>query len=224
MDWEIGEIRQINDEWYQCLEDTNNCHCDDCDLDNIVDCYKIVCRSDERIDNKNIYFKKLEKVGEPIVYMNKTFQRLKTLDNYCCKYCYFWNQACNGQLCGEKLFLVEVKKDIKGDKKEYEMHDAKEDIPEFDKVVDECLFGKQELKLKPFDVQKAKEGKPVCTRDGRSVRIVCFDMNSFNNHIIVALITEKNGTESISSYTSEGKWKEIESENDLMMLPEKKSG
>lgn len=78
--------------------------------------------------------------------------------------------------------------------------------------------------LKPFDLEAAKAGKPVCTRDGRRVRIICFDMNSFNNHIIVALITEENGTESIYSYTSEGKWKETKTENDLMMLSEKKGG
>lgn len=43
--------------------------------------------------------------------------------------------------------------------------------------------------LKPFDLETAKAGKPVCTRDGRKARIICFDMNSFNNHIIVALGT-----------------------------------
>lgn len=78
--------------------------------------------------------------------------------------------------------------------------------------------------LKPFDLEAARSGKPVCTRDGRKARIICFDMNSFNNHIIVALITEENGTESIYSYTSEGKWKETKTENDLMMLPEKHEG
>ena len=43
-------------------------------------------------------------------------------------------------------------------------------------------------------------------------------------YIIVALITEENGTESIYSYTSEGKWKETKTENDLMMLSKKKEG
>ena len=32
--------------------------------------------------------------------------------------------------------------------------------------------------LKPFDLQAAKSGKPVCTRDGRKVRIICFDSKS----------------------------------------------
>ena len=33
----------------------------------------------------------------------------------------------------------------------------------------------KKLNLKPFDIQKAGEGKPVFTRDGRKARIICFD-------------------------------------------------
>ena len=32
------------------------------------------------------------------------------------------------------------------------------------------------MKTKPFDIEKAKAGHPVCTRDFRPVRIVCYDM------------------------------------------------
>lgn len=218
MDWEIGEIRQIKDEWYQCLEDTNDCHCDDCELEGVVDCYKIVCRGNERIDNKSVYFKKLEKVGEPIVYMNKTFQRLKTLDNFCCKYCYFGNQVCNGQLCEVKLFLVEVKnikEDIKEDMKEDIKENIKGDIEE------------KKLNLKPFDIQKAKEGKPVCTRDGRSVRILCFDAKRRDAKSIIALVPSKGypGFEDLIAYPDNGiYYGEHENDGNLMMLPEKKEG
>ena len=38
--------------------------------------------------------------------MNRTFQRLKSLDDNICKYCYFKNQVCNPQLCGQVFFLV----------------------------------------------------------------------------------------------------------------------
>lgn len=31
------------------------------------------------------------------------------------------------------------------------------------------------LNLKPFDLEAAKAGKPVCTRDGRKARIICFN-------------------------------------------------
>jgi len=78
--------------------------------------------------------------------------------------------------------------------------------------------------LKPFDLNAAKSGKPVCTRDGRQARIICFDVNCSNNHPIVALITEENGFESSYSFTSKGKWVEEDSVHDLMMLPEKKEG
>jgi len=29
--------------------------------------------------------------------------------------------------------------------------------------------------MKPFDIELAKQGYPVCTRDGRDVKILCFD-------------------------------------------------
>lgn len=33
----------------------------------------------------------------------------------------------------------------------------------------------KKLNLRPFDLEAAKAGKPVYTRDGRKVRIICFD-------------------------------------------------
>ena len=106
---------------------------------------------------------------------------------------------------------------------EYKMYDAKEDIPEFDKVVDECLFGKD--KLKPFDIQKAKEGKPVCTRDGRKARIICFDR--IGKSPVVALVTNFDEKEYIETYCLNGRFNDNIndiSDYDLMMLPEKKEG
>lgn len=67
----------------------------------------------------------------------------------------------------------------------------KEDISEFDKVVDECLFGEDKLNLKPFDLEAAKAGKPVCTRDGRKARIICFDR--VNSKSILALVDSTDG-------------------------------
>ena len=81
-----------------------------------------------------------------------------------------------------------------------------------------------QLNLKPFDIQKAKEGKPVCTRDGRKARIICFDRNSIQP--IVALIKNFNEEESINVFFKDGHSlsKNNEVEADLMMLPEKKEG
>lgn len=74
--------------------------------------------------------------------------------------------------------------------------------------------------MKPFDIELAKQGKPVCTRDGRKARIICFDRQHESN--IVVLITEEN-EEYVCTYNSDGSFhKGSTHKNDLMMLPEKK--
>ena len=77
--------------------------------------------------------------------------------------------------------------------------------------------------FKPFDLQAAKAGKPVCTRDGRMARIICFDKEG--EQPIVALI-EKNGVESIDTFFLNGQscFEYSKVAGDLMMLPEKKEG
>ena len=77
--------------------------------------------------------------------------------------------------------------------------------------------------LKPFDLQAAKSGKPVCTRDGRKARIICFDAKC--TFPIIALVTNTGGNESLIRYYSNGSFTNLnEAGCDLMMLPEKKEG
>ena len=71
-----------------------------------------------------------------------------------------------------------------------------------------------------FNLEDAKAGKPVCTRDGRKARIICFDRN-WGEYKIISLITENNGDELIASYGMDGKEKEGNKNCDLMMLPKK---
>lgn len=40
--------------------------------------------------------------------------------------------------------------------------------------------------MKEFDLEKAKAGHPVCTRDGKEARILCFDR--IGHRPIVALV------------------------------------
>lgn len=88
----------------------------------------------------------------------------------------------------------------------------------------------KKLNLKPFDIQKAREGKPVCTRDGRKARIICFDRKFYHddgyNYPIVAMVNDNdNDNELVHAYTQDGLLiGNKESELDLMMLPEKKEG
>lgn len=81
--------------------------------------------------------------------------------------------------------------------------------------------------LKPFSLEAAKAGKPVCTRDGRKARIICFDRKDIKP--IVALVTLINGTSVIEKafYYFEDGYHLSKNDNniyDLMMLPEKKEG
>lgn len=84
-----------------------------------------------------------------------------------------------------------------------------------------------EKKYKPFDLEAAKKGKPICTRDGREARIVCFDRNYLyeeQNYPLVVLIKGPYG-ETIYSYTKDGLYySNTIHDNDLMMLSEKKEG
>ena len=79
--------------------------------------------------------------------------------------------------------------------------------------------------LKPFDLEAAKAGKPVCTRDGRKARIICFDR--IDAKPILALVPSTDGKgEDAFDYFVSGKRiaNSLESDLDLMMLPEKKEG
>ena len=78
--------------------------------------------------------------------------------------------------------------------------------------------------MKPFNLEEAKAGKPVCTRDGHPARIICFDKKS-SNFTIVALIDVGNEELEVS-YTNEGHYYSTmgESNNDLFMVGEHKEG
>lgn len=77
----------------------------------------------------------------------------------------------------------------------------------------------------PFEIERAKrirnkeEGK-IVTRDGRNVRIICWDAHCDDN--IVALVEDENGVENPMSYTSDGiLFLTSESPADLMLsVPE----
>lgn len=203
MERKVGEIFEYNGEWYQCIH-TKSFGCENCNLtvqNNIhcIDAFKIrgECLSSNRKDGKSVIFKKLEKVGEPFVYEGKVLQRLRSIDGYSCVHCLFKEQACNFDSCDKDSFLVET---------ELKLENMEE----------------KKLNLKPFDFEAAKAGKPVCTRDGRKARIICFDTINKGNYPIIALLEDK-GCEAIFYYNKDGKCN-VGTERDLMMLPEKKEG
>lgn len=77
--------------------------------------------------------------------------------------------------------------------------------------------------MKPFDLGKAKAGAQVCTRGGKPARIICFDRDDANRPLIT-LVKEEDG-EYVMSHSLDGKRNpKGVSEEDLMMVPEKKEG
>ena len=71
--------------------------------------------------------------------------------------------------------------------------------------------------MKPFDIEKAKAGEAVCTRDGRDVRIVCYD-KAGDDYPILALVMvddhEIMHSFSVSGYQLS---KGVQSKSDLFM-------
>lgn len=205
MERKVGEIFEYNGEWYQCIEGTGCYRCAFYDKNIcIADNPHCTCRSDK----KNVIFKKLEKVGDPIRIENKSYQKIKVPDALCnnCAFYDNFSRDCklNGYInpyptysCLINEMFVEIKQN-------------KENMEE------------KKLNLKEFNLEAAKAGKPVCTRDGRKARIICFDTINKGNYPIIALLEDK-GCEAIFYYNKDGKCN-VGTERDLMMLPEKKEG
>ena len=112
---------------------------------------------------------------------------------------------------------------------EIEIKQTKEDMEEKNnaKHSNSEKIGKN---LKPFDFEAAKSGKPVCTRDGRKARIVCFDRRLFYKNVsypILAVVERSDGEDDVCAYNEKGKVlieDDEEYKDDLMMLSEKKEG
>lgn len=81
-----------------------------------------------------------------------------------------------------------------------------------------------ETKLKPFDLEAAKAGTKVVTRDGLPVRIICFDREDDIFHII-GLVSSSHG-ERVIAFNNNGKYysDELPHSSDLFMAPVKHEG
>lgn len=77
--------------------------------------------------------------------------------------------------------------------------------------------------MKPFDIELAKKGHPVCTRDGHKVRIVCFDRKN-SHYSVIALIENTPEEEEIVLYPDTGLYDDPYKSDADLMLPEKKEG
>ena len=227
MERKIGEIFEYNGEWYQCVE--GKTICSECDLRNII-CQRDTsinnpfkeCSGNYRTDKKNIIFKKLEKVGEPYMLEDKKFQKYRVF-----KTPYIYHKIDYSWQSFADPYYISL--EIKQNKEDMEDLD-KIKVRDYTKVEEINVMEEKKLNLKPFDIQKAREGKPVCTRDGRKARIICFDRRLFYKNVsypILALVECSDGEDDVCGYNEKGKVlieDGAEYKDDLMMLPEKKEG
>lgn len=204
MERKVGEIFEYNGEWYQCVECDS---CGECSLrttecgsgtkSDIADEVFGKCSKVRRTDNKRAIFKKLEKVGDPYVAYGLTRQKYKL----------HVPLVITDEILDEDISCDEVNGivDIRAKQNKENMKEKK-------------------LNLKEFDLEAAKAGKPVCTRDGRKARIICWDKKG--NYPIVALIQDNENSEHIEYYTENGIFSNggNEKNRDLMMFTRKKEG
>lgn len=183
------------------------------------------CSSTCRNDKKDVIFKKLEKDGVPFSCNYYGDNRLIMMQEY---KLYNLDDVANEDKIPmyitdykHKRIAIEIKQNKEDmEEREYSEEDMKNN-PRFKhhKNIEQVI---NMQKMKPFDLEAAKAGKPVCTRDGRKARIICFDLNN-KNFPIVAIIncdTEENAYQ----YDIDGVCDEHDNNLNLMMIPKKKEG
>ena len=234
MERKIGEIFKYNGEWYQCLIGNR---CRECDFSsNNITCDihgTLICTCKGRSDETSVVFKKLEKVGEPYIIGNKLIQRYKiypTTYNIDVYGWYYHNLDVKSWTIDLEIKQnkedMEEKKVIIGELA-YKYINGKITYEAFEKGIKELCDNKEESKptLKEFDLEAARSGKPVCTRDGRKARIICFDREGEGRSIIALVYNRESNIETCVPYFPDGRfYKNADDEDDLMMLPEKKEG
>lgn len=247
MERKIGEIFEYNGEWYQCIEGYNCKDCDlrnrICHRDTEIFPFSR-CAGAYREDKKSIVFKKLEKVGEPYTHYCPSgriiyFQRYKIFNKS-------YSHNTEYIMCDfneDDIVSIELKQ-TKEDMEEKKIQLKREDIDyltrkirylvyktnDYDRATEEIMnlfipsdtehsssekIGKN---LKPFDLEAAKAGKPVCTRDGRKARIISCSLRN-KNFPIAAIVEDEE--ENVYQFEANGVCDEHDENLDLMMLPKR---
>lgn len=196
MERKIGEIFEYNGEWYQCVKSPDDT-CLNCDMNFDGKCPIPIkeCVASARSDLYYVIFKKLEKVGEPYKALNRLFQAYKVF-------------TAITDVGNYDVAMIPHYETI-----DIEIKQTKEDMEE------------KKLNLKPLDIQKAREGYPVCTRDGRKARVLCYDFKQDEEYPILVAVENKDGKECALLYSNDGISKMSKSSNnELVMFPIKRTG
>lgn len=230
--------------------------CELCSFNVIGNCDLDKCSGTYRSDSKSVIFKKLEKVGEPHFIYDKIFKGGKVYVQNFMVYEDFKNHKpiCDDYVLydwHEKIISIEIKQNkedmeekkltyeelehyydstcglwaIDRDPKQVTLEWIVENAFQLGDTIPEKVCASN---LKPFDLEAAKAGKLVCTREGRKARIISFDRHGEDCPIIALVVDSKNAEcEEVIDYTLDGICNEnIINHNkyDLMMFTRKKEG
>lgn len=194
MERKVGEIFEYNEEWYQCIVQPKGTEGQSCSICSMNFGGKCPIHVIEcAMEGRSD--------GKSVIFkkLEKVGEPFKSMGN-CYQvyktYCEPTNVGLGSSYDGSKV-VIKIKQN-------------KENMEE------------KKLNFKPFDLEAAKAGKPVCTRDGRKARIICFDAKC--NKPIVALIYDCN-KETVLQYLENGRFFVDQIDKyDLMMFPQKKEG
>lgn len=80
---------------------------------------------------------------------------------------------------------------------------------------------KENNKYRPFNLEEAKAGKSVCTRDGRKARIICFDAKTLCDYPIIALVENADNSiyEAAYSFSYKGEYLRGNMRNIDLVIP-----
>ena len=190
------------------------------------------------------------KIGEIFEYNGEWYQCVE--GGIYCPDCVFFRKKCNSQVLGECAALKRSDKENVIFKKlekvgepykalnrlfqAYKVFTAITDvgnydvamIPHYETIDIEIKQTKEDMeekKLKPFDLEAAKLGKPVCTRDGRKARVLCYDFKQNEEYPILVAVENKHGKECALLYSNDGISEMYKSSNnELVMFPMKRTG
>lgn len=215
MEYRIGQIFEMDGIWYQFVRDNSN-GCNSCVFHTrgckcVHPQEGVRCGSWERRDETDGHFVRLLPLGGEYEQGGDKWQQYKCIEK--------------PNTEDKRVYIAHTDSEV-GLIVSIRLTSSNDMESEMSEIKNENLSNSENIgkNLKPFDLQAAKAGKPVCTRSGKPVRIICFDVKGAK-HPIIALVKE-DGYERVCSYIPDGRRFEEEKEwsDDLMMIPEKKEG
>ena len=85
----------------------------------------------------------------------------------------------------------------------------------------EQIVKRERIKMKPFNLQEAKDGKPILTREGQPVKFVAYEPEAVFDERVIGLYLDNK---TIGVWTETGTVAEHEEITDLFMAPIKQEG